>query len=885
MTSVFSGTWILDAPPGVDPSLIAMARKLAGQLVQRRADSGIQVLQRILNMPDGSVIRGLLNGTMPVVQITTPATIESQQISATTMWIPRGFVVYPAWSGSPFGVGVPIIPDASAGPYDAANLAPGLDPSRWTAGGVWGEVLVSADISAGYPDPFAIPVPLCYYPSKGPVYQGAVNADAAMPIGAWQSYRLELAPFVQHYPDENPANQQALFEGANVARAGAGAQAATLRLRGYARIAEIDASLMSVNGTVLPSSTAYPPTYQNPYDRLTKEGYTSDWIVGPFTGFTRADMYSAYELFAEAPSAGAAIGAWNTPDSPLTANFGRSALVDVGYRGGYYALTIVDNDRWIHAGNMSWQSSDTAIPPISWHGFASVNLAWETYPASWGSAEAPLSPLYAFTDAVGDCWLTYPRSTTPTSSDIEPAMGRHVFSRGRAIALAPEGALVWGACVLANTTAGSGGALSDRLVLLAHHPADQPADYTHNGWTRYLRVWWADIPQRALRLDPQQVICGTDSTDRLAWRGGTLIDMGAMPAPSTGGVIAPGVCSSLKYASQWRFSEDGSRAACLRDFAPYADYAQLDTGGQSQPNGMEGRAVELVFAIAGADTNITTVWHDYTGNPLLPSHTVGSVTAWRAVAQAVDYAADNSLLFAYVANTNEAREAPGIIDTYYLGVGPASVQWYSDLQSRVQYAVAFATASQNFAPSDVLIADVRRAAFAVAGMRPEYVVSADGGISGENPEWQQCWPFTTSAAHGVRMFKDGEQISERWYPIPDGIVVCPIFSCTIPEEGYSNFLTWLPPAASGCVQVHWAQRFGEWVFSYQLSPVPQCCRVLGSHPPPAPPYNNCGCWVSSYDMTNNAAWMTFAELNPRGGYAMASVPLPDNDWLIFSKVA
>jgi hypothetical protein len=863
----------LNSTQPVPPNVVALARKLVGSMV----DIG-DIQQRTQRLADGTTIHAQLVDGLPRVTITAPGEQTSQPAVGSSLWVPRGFVVYPAWSDAPFGVGIPIIPDASAGPYDALNTAPGLDRTRWTAGGVWGEVLLSADPDAGYGPRETVAVPFLYYSLRGPQYQGGSPQEGTVPTGTWSSFRLELAPFVPLFQADNIAVQQGLFEGLNAVRVAAGQQPATLRLRGYGRLAETTARLMAVNGTDVASSAVYPPTYQNAYDRLTKEGYSADWIVGPFTGFTRKDVFSTYEFRAVTGSAAAAIAEWNIPDSPLVANFGRSALADAGCCNGYCALTLADNDRWIHAGNMAWKSSDEALPPLSWHGFASVNLAWETYPATYGTADAPLSPLYEFTNAVGDCWLTYPRATSPTSSDVEPGMGRHIFSRGRAIALAPNGGLVWGACVMPNGN-------SDRLIALIHHPADQPSDFTHNGWTRYLRVWWADVPVRALRIDPEQVICGTDTTDPWGWRGGTLVDMGAMPPPSTGGTLPPDTCSSLKYASQWRFSSDGTRAVCLRDYGTYADYSALDTRGQSQPNGMEGRAVELVFAINGADVGTSVVWHDYTGNPTQPATNVGAITKFRAIAQAVDYGPNNELVFAFVANTNETEGIANSPDTHYLGIGDASAQWFTDLTHCVQYAVEFKTKAQNFTPSDVLVADVRQAAFVVAGMRPEFIAGESGGIIGVNPDWQQCWPFTPANAHGVRMFKGGALIDEHWYPIPDGVVVCPVFTCTIPVEGSSDFLTWLSPANSATVQAYWVERFGEWIFSYQVSPVPQCCRVLSGDPPVAPPpYTNCGCWVSTYDVINNAAWMTAAQLNPRGGRALASVPLPDHDWLIFSKV-
>lgn len=863
--SAYFGPWRLVCPQPVTPAIMALARKLVGGML----DVG-GIPTRTWKLDDGTVITALIVNDLPKVTITLP---RGQGVATTVpegMWIPRGFVVYPAWHDAPFGVGVPIVRDDSVPPYDQRNLAPGLDRQRWTAGGIWGEVLVTPVAGAGYQAAMTVPTPVLYETGRGPQYTGQPGASAT-----WTAYRLELAPFEALEPSDNAAVQATLFERLNSARAVAGVQPATLRLRGYAQPAALAASMMATYATDAASSTAYPRTYRTPADRLTKEGYPADWIGNAFASFGRGDTWSSFEFRGRG---GADIATqWTAPGSAMLADFGRSALLDVGFRDGYAAAAIVDNDRWIHTGNMSWQSEDAALPPVSWHGFGSLNLAWETYPATWSGA---LTPLYAFTNADGDVWLNYPRATTPTSSDAEPAMGRHIYCRGRAIALAPGGALVWGACVIPSLQVRQNAPVVDRMVLLAHHPGDQPADYQNNGWTRYLRVWWVDIPPRALRLAPDQVICGTDAEDVLAWRGGTLVDVGAMPPPSTGGAVPIGTCSSLKYASQWRFSADGLRAVCLRDYGVYADYASLDTGGQSMPSGLEGRAVELRFTPDADSTAVQVIWHDYTGDVSKPQTTVGAVTKWRAVAQAVDFDAAGELVFAFVATTNETLGVINEWDTHYLGTGPAATQWYDDLALRVQYGAKAATPTQDFAPSDVLVADVRRGAFVVIGVQPEY--KADGE---SNPGWTMCWPFTEAPMHGVRMYLDGAQQDERWFPAPDGTVVAPVYVCTIPQQGSVLYLTWLPPAASAMAQVYWSERDGEWVFCYQLSPVPQCCRVL-DEPSPAPaPNDNCGCWVSSYDVLNRSHWMAASELNPRGGAALASVPLPDNDWLIFSKVA
>lgn len=876
--------------PEIAAALIPQARLLLGQMMDGLQLVGQRtgVLRR--ELPDGSTITVSFDGTTPTVEIDTPAG-ETQEVTGElyNMWVPRGFVVYPAWSDMPYGVGLPIVQDTTAGSQDATNLAPGLDRARWTPGGPCGEVLVSADESAGYPRAVDTPVPLLYHPTKGPVfrYTGRTVLDARVLAGPWQPYRLELAPFGSVEQGANPGEQRTLLELANAARVAAGQPAATQRLRGFGRPAEIMASIMDAAGSAAETAEAYPPTYKTPADRLTKDGYPADWTLAALTSFTRADIYGAHELRATNGSAGAVAG-WQadpTANALLIGDYGAGLVADTGAVNGYRALALMSRDRWIAAGNMSWQSADVRLPPLSWHGFASLNLAWETYPATYdrtNRATAPLVPLYAFTSAQGDPWLNYPRNPAPHSYDLEPALGRHVYSRGRAIALAPDGALVWGACTQRVVRADA--SIVDRLILLAHHPADQASDYTHQGWTRYLRVWWADVPPRTLDLDPQQVICGTDATDPLSWRGGEMIDVGHMPAPSTGGNVGPGVVSSLKLASQWRFSPDGSKAVCLRDFGLYTDYSSLTTvDGLESHNGMQPRAVELTFT-AGIDSLTTTVvFHDFTAGVTTPPRYAvygdHGETEYPVTPIAVDYDRDGGLLYAFIASRQWGSLSNSWVTTY-AGVGRASAQWVADLANVVTVGSDRASDGVNFAPVSVgtLVADVRRGAFVVDGMRPRVLYADAGGGGTANPDYASCWPFTTALVHGMRMFLDGALVDEHWYPVPDGAVIAPEMACNVHEAGSSAAQVYLPLAAP--TQVHWAERFGQYVFTAQCSPVPLTVRVRDN----AIPDGLCDCTVSAWDIADRSHWMTFADLNPRGGHAVASVPLPANDWLIYAKV-
>lgn len=898
----YFGVWRIIADQPVPPILVAQARKLVGSMFETGG-----IVSRTMQNPDGSTISALITNGIPKVTITQPKAQVTQEPTLATEWVPRGFIVYPAWQGNTFGVGLPIVQQGDD-PYSAANVAPGLDTTRWTPGGACGEVLVSADLTAGYPPAQAVPAPMLADATRGPQFVGdQTKYDSRALNASWQSYRLELAPFVAHYSDENVTVSRALFEAVNGARTGAGQAAATLRFRGFARPAEIAASIFVTAGTAAPTSTAYPLAYQTAPDRLTKEGYVCDWSDASLSSFTRSDLFAAQEFTASGVAPDDAVAAWQSqPGGILTANLGPCAWADVGYRGGFSVLALAARDRWIEAGNVSWQSSDVQLPPISWHGFASVNLAWETYPARYnqGSATAPLVPLFNFTNTNGDCWLVYPRSKTYSPCYYDGAMGRHIYSRGRSIALAPSGGLVWGACVAPNGA-------SDRLIALIHHPSDQPGDVQAEGFTRYLRVWWVDIPRRAngQRLAPQLTICGTDATDPLAWRGGTLIDLGSMPAPPAGFVASSATKNSLKYASCWRFSPDGLHAVCLRDYAALADYSGGMSGSDWSTGLVTARAVELTFSISGADVIASTTFHDYTaglntsarelGTALVPdcsdSVSAGnSLLEWGALPLAVDYDSNGQLVYAYQASIGPdvapvyAKNAfrGYSLDYVYTGTGDASVKYATDLDQRVLVGATMATPSLQQAPGVLIVLDVNSATFANPVGIPAYSVDPSTWPSPSTGEatftdytGYTSPTFTASAVAGVQLSHGGTVTSTNWYGNPDGALNTPFFPCMKPTAPVGA-VGYLPLAATQNVQGYFASRFGETVYGYQKAPMPQAALMMNAPPSGVGP---CGFQYALTEFSNSEL-ATMAQQAPRGGKAVGSVSLPANDWLIFAKV-
>ena len=901
-------------PDGYTPpaELIQFARKAMGELLEYAQPMGLQVVKREHHLNDGSIVEVSFDGTTPIATIhpAPPAEPTGSQ-PPVNFWMPRGFVVLPAWGDAPFGIGLPVVPDAGGGPYDPINTAPGMAKERWTVGGVCGEVLLSPDLRAGYPvSPVVVTVPLLFHPTRGPVmhWQGKGMLDAREPDGAWLPYRIELEPPAQHYADESPATMVALFEAINDARTTALKPALNLPPRGYYHPGQVMCSIMQAAGTTDATSASYPPTYLTPHDRLTKDGYAALMEDRAFTGWDRTDGLLGAELRA-AGSVASAMATWGGDPgdaAALVADYQLGATLDAGERGGFLCASIESRDRWIQAGNQSWQSSDPALPPLSWFGFASLNLAWETNPARYDpdSTTQPIIPRVAFTTANGDCWMTYPRSATDDPALKEPAMSRHVFARGRAIALAPRGGLVW-AAALANVALETGSV--DRLIALVHHAEDQGSAVS--GQVRYLRVWWCDIPPRGqLRADPQSVICGEDLADPWGWRGGELFDLGVMPDPPSGFVASAGV-NSLKYASQWRFAPDGSRAVCLRDYGAQADYQSDAIGNLEALFTNHSRTVELVFGLLSDELVTNVTFHGYTPSQdaaplLLPDDkpplttdelvAIGGGTAALydagAYPVAVDYDDQNFLIYAFQVTlftsafigeeTGFARQ----LSYQYLGIGSASAGRLSDLTGRALCGVSFKTPSQDMELTVAAVIDVRQAAFTASGMRPRFAADiahlpGDASVQPADPTGVACNYFTAAPVNGVRLFHNGALVDERWYGNPDGALWWPVARCS--KTGDSLQVS-LPPAISANVQGYYAARFGQFVLSYQVAPVPNAVLVL----PEEPADDDCDCHLTQAELAGGISlhWLSSSELAPRGGAASASVNLPPADWLIYSKV-
>lgn len=906
MSKVHAGLLRVRTPDGSDPpaDLLQFAKKAMGALLENVERQNLPSATRTHRFPDGSVVTAAWDGTMPTVTITPPKTTTTHSdVTASTLWVPRGLIVYPAYHDAPFGVGLPIITDTDKDPYGPRNLAPGVDRQYWTPGGPCGEVLLTKDKDAGYPDKRLLVSPLLYDDTYGPGFKwfGKGAYDSRPTTSPWTAYRIEFAVPQQMYPEEAPAQTLVLRQQVNSFRIANGMDSLYLPPRGYYDAGAVMASIMYTAGGSAAESVGYPPPYRTGAQRVTKDGYSAFLLGGPFTSWNRGDNLTTFELRSAAGGASAVMDAWqsdNNATAELVLEYGPAGFLDIGYRGGYWCADFSMRTSWIAAGNCYWKSDDPDIPPVSWYGFASVNLAWETYPAMiLGGVDGhtpTLTPIYAFTDSNGACWLNYSRAKVPYAADVEPAMSRHIFMRGRSIALAPRGGLVWGACVQPMDKA-------DRLIALVHHPEDQPSDYTTNGWTRYLRVWWCDIPRREhLRADPQATICGEDPADTWSWKGGQLLDVGHIPAQAPYH-IPDGKCSSIKYASQWKFNKAGTKAVCLRDYGLYTDYVPLLSGDViSEVNGLSPRRVELQFNTTATDTNTSVAfpyWMGFTGDGFDMREIAGLLNTTDPFPNALHYyenKLDHAIAVDFGAQDELIFVRTGSIDVYglrwkftyyYIGTAPDTVKWTSDLQNLVVQGVKYRTEQHNFSPfGDPIVVDVVTGAFVSEGVHPMWFVNApaDTADAVRNPD-SVCFPFTDAPVHGVRMWRNTQLLDESWYPAPDGLVTSVVDSCidrSDPAHPNGLRIIWLPLAASGRVQSYLAENQGGSVFCTQVSPVPIAARFLDSVPN-AP---DCGCRQTTKQILEASHHMNYDELNPRGGRVIATVPLPDYDWLIYAKV-
>ncbi|MDN5939336.1 MAG: hypothetical protein L0H83_11835, partial [Salinisphaera sp.] len=729
---------------------------------------GLFQLVRRRVLPNGDRITVRFDGTTPVVEIESEREPVEQERQF-NLWLPRGFVTYPATNTARYGAGLPIIPDATADTYARINRAPGLDWARWTADGALGEMLLSRDENAGYPTIGPV-APLLWHDVYGPrpTAEEIRELHTRPPDTAtYKGYRIEFQPFVQ-------GSDQVVWELTNAQRVSAGVEPLLLWPRGHFRTGESIARIINETGIQKHHSQGFPPTYQTSYERAAKDGHPYDMSLGvntappptaPFPG--EPDPYPDWFTIARYGRAlvygGSENIAWGVSDPndafdlwlgspPHKANIeddnwnGHRTMLDTAQAGTSWAQGFRRKSRWIEAGNGQFHSENPDVPALTWHTFASMSLAWETWPITYNASTGALEKLFDWTvagstagDGGGGSAFTYLR--TPTSDDtdadnpsdkLDAALGRHLYMRGRAIALSPRGGLILGAGVTRVADDGDEDTpLQDRFIAIVHHPEDQPGNF-RDGMTRYIRIWYCDVDVRELLANPEQTICGeaSDTYNTLPWLGGELVDLGIMPdAPSPALATPPGTLNSLKYSSLWKFSPDGTKAICLRDFKS-ADQYETGFGTVAQTTISYGgfpRGVELTF---GADPTTGVLNHtlnwlpfpsgDYrtvTSVPGVAIPTGTSVEERNPVPMAAEYDALGNVMYAWYGDFVFIPSDGFPVIVRVMGTG--NVSWPSDLDNLVLVSVNQGLPEIDFRTTmgSGLVLDVRSGAFVADGTR------------------------------------------------------------------------------------------------------------------------------------------------------------------------
>lgn len=883
--------WLrLRTPDGFTPSgeAFSVGRKLLSEVLESAERGGFTVAKRTITTMDGTVVVAQFDGTTPLLTIFpagTDDTTTEQDLSG--VWIPRGFVCRPATSGYPYGAGLPAVQDGD-NPEARRNLQPLTDITQWTSDGPCAEVLLSPDANAGFQPPKLMKVPLLYNSKYGPVLRATKEYDVRPPSGAWAPYRLRFSAWDSFYDDEVAVIKRAVWQGINVYRDDHGLASAYLWPDGYYRPGQLTANVLKTNGDHGATSTSYPTSYQTPAQRLTKDGYTIS--APPGTDVLNTDSYGMSELRAAGASAASAVAGWvadSASEAVLADDTTNGLFIDVGHRAGYITAAVVQREEWIEAGCAAWTPGDGRMAPLSWRSFRSLNYGFETLPCNFtGDSTYPLSVASQFTGAAG-VWLSYYRS--PSRS--EPALDRYVYCRGRAIARLPNDGLVWAAGVMALDDV-------DRLIVIAHHASDQPAVSAPSslayGMTRYVRVWWCDVPRRTMALDADRTISGTDPADPYSWKGGTLVDVTGMPSAPELPIAAP---NALKYASAWRFSPDGTKAACLRDYGALANYATFNSATTATvAYGLFPRTLELVFTATPTALDVAAQWKDmtpgWTTDPRVVTSLPDVTLPTGATAQegtvvpiAVDYDANGALVYAYTSDCAITTVAD-IVKVTYAGTGNAAVQYASQLSSRALVSAEYALGTLDFRYTGYLqCLDVRSGVFVADGTRARLRMDYTTGVGIANTAFQPCRDHTSATVHGLKMWKGGVTKAEKWLPCPDGVVFQTLDLCDASTTGTpTNFIVVPARAMSQNVQASYAEKFGEWMFSAAVLPQPFCAVAMPlGYPVTA---SHCGCQTSVQDYAAYGAFVTPAQITPRGGAWRASIDVPydaTGDWLIDVK--
>jgi hypothetical protein len=491
-------------------------------------------------------------------------------------------------------------------------------------------------------------------------------------LGGWKAYRLEMKPFTaQTLASEQRQRDLArwkrdTFKLLNAHRDSVGRDPIYPPLRGKADAAQSYSEFAFATGYSGHMVGEFGSTYRTYNDRAAKlgsaaieyPGWAANYTMGEAAAYYGGDILVTFAQGFEAVyndatgnpvrrviqpyyeiSPTLAVESWldstrhrayiewdgyDIGGPWLTASF-----MSLGYTTGNAAAVFVKEAQWIQSGNRFWHSMHSEVPTVSWRGFQSENLNYETWPMRFSherqGAEGSYtyhtvkSLRFGFTRGVetttfppaGGMQLTgtsgytfgpaspYAEHHFPDGIPTAHYLSGEIYARGQVIAIAPDSGLVLAAAI---TKVADG---LYRLLALCHHREDEPEDETNEGATRYLRFWYADLPaddpiifgrdgrEASLKVHARTVIRKKFGQENSvdpgpwnevgqvnSWKGGQLIDVG-----TTGRFSAPDL---TKYDCLWRFDNDGKRAICIRSsFHPdwFASLTHGELHGRDTPDG------------------------------------------------------------------------------------------------------------------------------------------------------------------------------------------------------------------------------------------------------------------------------------------------------------
>jgi len=422
---------------------VAEARALLGALVNEIGEAGIRSGRR-MRIRDGVQIDVQYDGARGYIRIdaTNAVALTAEQPRYALTWVPRGFVLYPVSDDSKAGWGLPIQLTGHADTYTdlqllPENLRPGLDPARWTPGGVAGQVLLTQVPNAGYPDTVRAPgganvanAPVAYLPKTLTYPNSAAQQEklTAVPeYPQWTAYRIEFSDYTGSWA----AWKRETTRLVNELRGNTSDRALHPPIRGMFDVAQSGADASATVNVYGHSYEGYPVTYKTAADRTSREMTGSDIIsvpVGRFPSYvsnsrnatlfygenavgafsstppvvietdpngnpivkiTPAGMQSpaqAYQQWLDSPPHydNMISHSWDTG----TAVFGDGTVYDifgvsqVGVSNTAGVHCFSQRLSWIGVGNTRFESAHDDVPLVSWHTFRSMNVGGYTLPAT-----------------------------------------------------------------------------------------------------------------------------------------------------------------------------------------------------------------------------------------------------------------------------------------------------------------------------------------------------------------------------------------------------------------------------------------------------------------------------------------------------------------------